>query len=159
MNTAQINSFLVENAFHGAPIETLGEIYMALCQAFPLQRIKTKRNHSLALKALIKLSGFLKDIKMQSKDKKQVLNYMDALGLLVEEYEKRHFTAQLDDISGEQVLEFLMEEHSLKQTDLAKILGGQSIVSEILCSKRRLNSHQILALSKRFGVSPSAFFP
>jgi HTH-type transcriptional regulator/antitoxin HigA len=52
-----------------------------------------------------------------------------------------------------------MEEHSLKQSDLSKELGSQSVVSEILSGKRRLNSQQVLALSKRFGVSPSAFFP
>ena len=123
------------------------------------QRMKSKKNHLLALNVLTKLSGLLRSVKIQPKDRKQILNYMDALGLLIEEYEKRHFTANLDTISGEQVLAFLMEEHSLKQTDLAETLGSQSIVSEILSGKRRLNSHQILALSKRFGVSPSAFFP
>lgn len=84
---------------------------------------------------------------------------MDALGLLVEQYEKRAFAANLDGIPGVEVLEFLMKEHSLKQGDLARELGSQSVVSEILSGKRRLNSGQILALSKRFGVSPSVFFP
>jgi HTH-type transcriptional regulator/antitoxin HigA len=54
------------------------------------------------------------------------------------------------------MLRFLMEEHSLKQSDLPEI-GSQSLVSEILSGKRELNVRQIRALAKRFGVSPAAF--
>lgn len=159
MNASQLNLFLTQEAFKGVSIEMPGKIYSVLCQMFPLQRIKTKKNHSMGLNVLTKLSELLHEVKMQPTDKKQILNYMDALGLLVEEYEKRHFMVNLNTISGVEVLEFLMQQHLLKQSDLADELGGQSIVSEILSGKRKLNSQQILALSKRFGVSPSVFFP
>ena len=44
-----------------------------------------------------------------------------------------------------------MEEHGLKQTDLATELGGQSIVSAILNGKREPHAlAQARALSKRF---------
>jgi len=55
------------------------------------------------------------------------------------------------------VLAYLMEEHGLKQTDLAAELGGQSIVSAILNGKRELNARQAKALGKRFKVSPAVF--
>jgi HTH-type transcriptional regulator/antitoxin HigA len=50
-----------------------------------------------------------------------------------------------------------MEEHNLKQTDLAEELGGQSIVSAILSGKRELNTRQVKALAERFKVSPAVF--
>ena len=57
---------------------------------------------------------------------------------------------------GTDLLQFLMEEHHLTQSDLPEV-GSQGVVSEILGGKRELNVRQIRALSRRFGVSPSAF--
>ncbi len=54
-------------------------------------------------------------------------------------------------------LKFLMQEHNLTQSDLPEV-GSQGVVSEILRGRRELNTRQIKALSKRFGVSPAAFF-
>ena len=55
-----------------------------------------------------------------------------------------------------ELLQFLMEEHQLTQSDLPEV-GSQRVVSEILGGKRELNVRQIRALSRRFGVSPSVF--
>lgn len=160
METSLWNDFLNKDVLKDLPVDKPGPIYLALCEALPLRRIKDKKTHSTAISFLTKLSECLQTIeKMTSKEKRQILDYMDALGLLVEAYEKKAFANDLDDVSGAETLEFLMEEHSLRQSDLAKELGSQSVVSEILSGKRHLNSQQILALSKRFGVSPSAFFP
>ena len=159
MDTSQLNSFFAE-ALKGSPVEKPGRTYSSLCSVFPLQMIKSKRHHVLALNVLTKLSELLRNTKrISSQEKKQVLGYMDALGLLVEDYEEENFTANLETISGADILEFLMEQHSLRQVDLIDELGSQSIVSEILSHKRKLNSQQIYALSKRFGISPSAFYP
>ena len=118
-----------------------------------------KKHHALALSILTKLPEFLQNTsRISSQEKRQVLSYMDALGLLVEAYEKKAFAANFAGISGSEILQFLMEEHALKQGDLVSELGSQSIVSEILSHKRKLNNQQIHALSKRFGVSPAAFF-
>lgn len=149
----------MKEALEGDSAEQPGDFYTELCRVFPLQRIKKKDTHARALSVLVKLSDLMRNQEIRSDEKKQILTYMDALGLLAEDYEKKHFDADLDGISGAETLGFLMEEHSLRQGDLAKELGSQSVVSEILSRKRRLNSQQILALSKRFGVSPSAFFP
>lgn len=159
MNVNQLHEFVVKEALQDEPAEKPGDFYQELCRTFPLQRIKKKETHGRALKILTKLSELLRKEEIRAEGKKQILSYMDALGLLVEDYERKTFAANMDDISGRDILEFLMEEHSLKQTDLTDELGGQSVVSEILSGRRRLNSQQILALSKRFHVSPSAFFP
>lgn len=160
METAQLNDFLTREVLKDVTVEKPGPVYETLIGTFPLQRIRNKRQHAAALAVLTKLAEYLRVCgRIPSSGKKEILDYMDALGLLVEEYEKKAFSANLDDVSGAETLEFLMEQHALKQSDLAKELGSQSVVSEILSGKRRLNSHQIIALSKRFGVSPSAFFP
>lgn len=159
MNAAQLHDFVAKEALQGDRTEKVGNFYEELCRAFPLQRIKKKETYFQALKILTKLSGLLRQEKVSDKGHEQILVYMDALGLLVEDYEKKAFPFDLAAISGRDVLEYLMEEHSLKQSDLSGELGGQSVVSEILSGKRRLSSQQILNLSKRFGVSPSAFFP
>lgn len=159
MDAAQLHEFIVKEALQGAPAEAPGSYYQELCRVFPLQKIKKRETHARALKILTKLSELVRQEEVDAKGKKDILSYMDALGLLVEDYEKKTFKANLDDISGRDILKFLMEEHSLKQSDLENELGSQSVASEILSGKRRLNSQQILALSKRFGVSPSAFFP
>ena len=52
-----------------------------------------------------------------------------------------------------------MEQHDLSQYDLAKDVGGQSVVSQILSGKRKLTRDHIERLSKRFGVTPATFYP
>ena len=63
----------------------------------------------------------------------------------------------MPDCTGAEMLQYLMEEHGLTQSDLPEV-GSQGVVSEILRGKRELNVRQIRALSKRFNVSPSVFF-
>jgi len=75
---------------------------------------------------------------------------------LVRQYEQEAYPAP--DISGVEMLRFLMEQHDLRQTDFAQEIGSQGVVSEILSGKRDLNKNHIAALSKRFSVSPAVFF-
>ena len=75
---------------------------------------------------------------------------METLGSLIEAYE----SARIPEPEGDpvQVLNLLLEEHGLRQSDLPEI-GSQGVVSEILTGKRRLNLRQIKAVSQRFGIS------
>ncbi len=79
---------------------------------------------------------------------------METIGSLIETYESQCNI----DIEGNPVdtLNNLMEEHSLKQSDLSEV-GSQGVVSEILSGQRHLNIRQIKILSKRFKVSPAVF--
>ena len=76
------------------------------------------------------------------------------LGTLVYAYEEEHYP--IPDVSGAEVLHFLMEEHNLTQSDLPEV-GSQGVVSEILNNKRELNVRQIRALAGRFKVSAAVF--
>jgi HTH-type transcriptional regulator / antitoxin HigA len=82
---------------------------------------------------------------------------IELLTLLIERYEEAHY--EVPKASAADVLRFLLERHGLKQRDLAKYLGGESVVSEILSGRRKLNASHIEQLSKRFHVSPAVFFP
>jgi HTH-type transcriptional regulator/antitoxin HigA len=82
---------------------------------------------------------------------------IDLLTLLIERYEEEHFT--VPKASPTEVLRFLLDRHGLKQRDLATDLGGESVVSEVLSGRRKLNATHIEMLSKRFHVSPAVFFP
>lgn len=82
---------------------------------------------------------------------------IELLTLLIERYEEESYS--LPKASPSDVLRFLISRHGLRQRDLAEDLGGESVVSEILSGKRRLNAAHIEQLSKRFHVSPAVFFP
>lgn len=82
---------------------------------------------------------------------------IELLTLLIERYEEEHYT--VPKASPVDVLRFLIERHGLRQRDLAADLGGESVVSEVLAGKRKLNAAHMEQLSKRFHVSPAVFFP
>jgi HTH-type transcriptional regulator/antitoxin HigA len=81
---------------------------------------------------------------------------IELLTLLIERYEQEQFS--LPKASPVQVLRFLLERHGLRQRDIAAELGSESVVSEVLSGKRKLNTAHIEQLSKRFNVSPAVFF-
>jgi HTH-type transcriptional regulator / antitoxin HigA len=101
-------------------------------------------------KALYRLTSVTKPTRAQ-------VEAIELLTLLIERYEEAHYP--VPDASPVDVLRFLLEQHGLKQRDLAADLGGESVVSEVLSGKRKLNAAHIEQLSKRFHVSPAVFFP
>jgi HTH-type transcriptional regulator / antitoxin HigA len=78
------------------------------------------------------------------------------LTLLIEDFESKRY--KLPRAKPVEILRFLMDQHGLKQKDLADVFGTRSIVSEVLSGKRKLNREHIQRLSDRFHVSPEAFF-
>jgi HTH-type transcriptional regulator / antitoxin HigA len=75
---------------------------------------------------------------------------------LIEAYEEKHYP--IKDASPVKVLRELMSGNNLRQKDLASLFGSESVVSEVLSGKRKLNKRQIERLSHKFGVSPAVFF-
>ena len=84
----------------------------------------------------------------------ELADLLDLVGQIVEAYEgTRHVIA---DAGPHEVLRFMLDQHGLKQSDLATEIGGQSVVSDILSGKRAINARQAKALAARFGVSAAA---
>ena len=85
----------------------------------------------------------------------ELADLLDLVGQLVESYEdSRH---AIPDAAPHEVLRYLLDEHNLKQSDLAVEIGGQSVVSDILNGHREINARQAKALAARFGVSVAVF--
>ena len=76
----------------------------------------------------------------------------DILGLLVDEYEKKHYPIEAPDPI--EAIKIRMEEMHLKQVDLAAEIGGKNRVSEVLNRKRKLTVDMIRNLTKRLNLSP-----
>jgi HTH-type transcriptional regulator/antitoxin HigA len=153
---------LLEDIRHragGGRAKSPGPAFDALCAVFPLKAIARKREHGMAVDVAAKVTEHLIASRgRQSALRAQVSAYLEALGVLVENYEQEHFPQAGKGVSGADMLKHLMEEHGIRQVELKKELGGQSIVSAILSGKRKLNARQIAALAGRFHVSPSVFF-
>lgn len=76
------------------------------------------------------------------------------LGLLVEDYEAQNADKRGDPVA---TIVYLMTEHGLEATDLIPELGSLEEISAILNAEKDLTRAQIIALSKRFDVSPLVF--
>jgi len=76
----------------------------------------------------------------------------DILGLMIDEYEKKHFPIDAPDPI--EAIKIRMEEMQLKQVDLINEIGGKSRVSEILNRKRKLTVEMIRRLTIRLNLSP-----
>jgi len=107
-----------------------------------IQPIHTKKDYQ---KALDRIEDIF-DAKPGTKEG----NELEILGILVDEYEKKHFP--IEDPKPVEAIRFRMEQLGLKQKDLAKILGSKSRASEILSGKRSLSLRQIKLLYKKLGI-------
>ena len=76
----------------------------------------------------------------------------DILGLMVDEYEKKHYPIDAPDPI--EAIKIRMEEMQLKQLDLVDAIGGKSRVSEILSRKRKLTVEMIRNLTQKLNLSP-----
>jgi HTH-type transcriptional regulator / antitoxin HigA len=121
----------------------------------PPQPIKNRKMHgkySEAVRILMRECGTL-----DADSRAAIGQYLSAIIAFIEQFEKAEFA--IGAATPEEVLAFLMEQHDLSQYDLAKDLGGQPVVSQILGGKRKLTRDHIERLSKRFGVTPATFYP
>jgi len=111
--------------------------------------ITSERQHQEYLAVLDKLASKINPTIEEEK-------YAEVLMTLIEAYEEEQHS--ISDASPVEVLRVLMVANDLRQKDLVPIFGSESIVSEILHNKRGLNKTHIEKLSKRFRISPAAFF-
>jgi HTH-type transcriptional regulator/antitoxin HigA len=109
-----------------------------------IRPIKTETDYTQALKRLETI--FSAEIGTTESDE------ADVLGLLIDEYEKKHYPIEAPDPI--EAIKIRMEEMQLKQVDLVNEIGGKSRVSEILNRKRKLTVDMIRKLTKKLSLSP-----
>jgi HTH-type transcriptional regulator/antitoxin HigA len=110
-----------------------------------IKLIKTESDYQAALKRLEII--FDAEIGTQESDE------ADILGLLIDDYEKKHYPIEAPDPI--EAIKIRMEEMQLKQVDLVNEIGGKSRVSEILNRKRKLTVEMIRKLTDRLNLSPN----
>jgi HTH-type transcriptional regulator / antitoxin HigA len=115
----------------------------------PFLSIRNEREYDSAIK---RLNDLLDEI--GENERHPLYSLLDTLGTLIHIYEEEH--EPMPESGGSDVLQFLMLEHGLTQSDLPEV-GSQGVVSEILNGKRELNVRQIRELAKRFHVSGAVF--
>jgi HTH-type transcriptional regulator / antitoxin HigA len=115
-----------------------------------LSAIRDERHY----KAMRELMNELLDV-IGDRESHPLMGLLDVVTMFVSDYEDRH--VEIPEASPAEVLRFLMEQHELRQVDLADLFGSQSNVSEVLNGKREINARQARALAKRFAVSPAVF--
>lgn len=131
-------------------VVTVSPEYSALLTRFPPKVIRTEKENETYTKILYDLDRRNKSLTRAEKELAELLT------LLIEDFEERQY--QFPQTKPLDVLNFLMDQHGLRQKDLVDVFGTPSIVSEVLSGKRELNKEHIKRLSERFHVSPELFF-
>lgn len=124
-------------------------IYDALIARFVPRAIHGEQDYE---EALAVIEGLLAKPELHPSERE----YLALITQLLAAYEAVH--DPIADVSGVEMLRFLMTQHNLKQKDLVDIFKTPSILSEVLSGKRELNKSHIEGLARRFNVSPAVFF-
>ena len=107
-----------------------------------IRPIKTENDYSKSLKRIDELWGAKKDTPAGDE--------FDLMITLAEAYEMRHFPITPPDPVD--AILFRMEQMGMTKTDMAKYLGSQSRVSEVLSRKRKLTLKMVKSLYKGFKI-------
>lgn len=109
-----------------------------------IKLIKTEEDYQTSLKRL----ELIFDSKIGSSESDEA----DIIGLMIDEYEKKHYPIESPDPI--EAIKIRMEEMQLRQIDLADAIGGKNRVSEVLNRKRKLTVEMIRNLTARLNLSP-----
>jgi HTH-type transcriptional regulator / antitoxin HigA len=126
--------------------------YFQLVKTFPLCAIRNDADHQAAVRMLRKLL-----VEASRKPTTGEEDYIDALTILVQEYEAKSHKIDYGTKSPMAILKHLMEERGMNVNDLANVIGSQPNASLILSGKRNLSKASIRKLAEYFTVSPALF--
>lgn len=134
--------------------DTSQALFYALNERVPLIPITTRSACDSAVEMVRYLDHrFAHHKKMPS----AVKGYLNTLLLLIEDYQKQHFSLDKH-VSPAQLLAALLETDGLQQNDLVpECFGQKSLVSEFLAGKRAATWRQAKALGTYFDVDPVLF--
>jgi HTH-type transcriptional regulator / antitoxin HigA len=94
-------------------------------------------------------------IKLNEQKKDPQISYLiNRIALTIQEYEKQEFP--LEKATGIEVLQYLMTEHNLTESDLPEI-GNKKLICDLLNGKKELTLTMIKALARRFQVTERTF--
>lgn len=135
-----------------AVVRTVNDIWQELEARLPV-KLDTIRNERHFKAMTVFMNELLKEI--GDRKSYHLMGLLDVVAMFVRDYEERN--VEISETSPADALRLMLEQHQLRQVDLADLFGSQSNVSKVLSGKREINARQARALGKRFGVSPVVF--
>lgn len=124
--------------------------YMDLVRAFPLRPIRDDENHRRAIEILDSLIDKGSGRSIEEED------YLDVLGLIVEDYEDTIY--EHPGIPGPEMLRYSMEQAGLTRAQLSAETGiSVQTISDIVNGKRGISPKVRKKLAERFRMPPSNF--
>ena len=109
----------------------------------PIRPIKTKQDHSAAVKRIEQLMG--------AKAGSVEGDELDMLATLVCAYEEKHFPMDAPDPVT--AIQFRMEQQGLTRKDLEPMIGSRARVSEVMTGKRGLTLAMVRRVRDGLGIS------
>lgn len=127
--------------------------YFKLVRAFPLRPVRGEVEYEQAGKVLNRLLGRA-DGKLTAGEQ----DYLDALVLLVEDYDRKHSRFVPSKRTPHEVLKYLAEQAGMGPTALGKVLGTtHAMASLMLHSKRGISAESARTLGDYFKVDAGLF--
>ena len=123
--------------------------YDKLVQRFPLRPIRMDEENDKAAEIFDELTSRMNRLSQAERD------YLEVLTDLIAKFESR-WEKEVADMSPRELIQYLMEQNDLAQTDLVSEFGSASRVSEFLNGKRNLSIEQAKKVSSRFKLQLSA---
>ena len=130
-------------------LDKIAKRYQALCELVPLKPIVRKTEYEAAvghLNRLLDAGG--------ANQSHPLAGLVELLGEVIHSYEKRQ--APMPDAEPSEVLRYLMDEHGLRQSDLAD-MASQGTISDILSGRREISKALAKKMAARFQVSAMVF--
>ena len=84
---------------------------------------------------------------------------IEFLCLLVEDYDQKQHELPGDDVTPQQVVEFMLDQRGMTRADLAHAMGGRARVSQFFTGKRALSMGQVLKLRALLGIPADLLVP
>ncbi len=110
-----------------------------------LKPIKTKKDHTKYLKRAYQLMQQEIDPNSIESDE------LELISILIQAYEKEHFPIEAPNPID--AILFRIDQIGMKRSELSRLLGSRSRVSEILSGKRKLSLGMIRKLNQQLGIS------
>lgn len=125
-------------------------VYSSLLAEFQPKVITSEEENERALAVVEKIMPLRENITPEQDA------LLELLVTLIEKFEDEHYQL-LRESNPHSMLQFLMEQRNLKQSDLVGILGSKGVTSEVVNGKRSISKAQAKALGEFFHVSAALF--
>ncbi len=126
--------------------------YMKLVACCPLLPITNKEEHAAAKKMIIELT------KRDGELSKEEIGYSKVLVQLIQTYERQIVAHFFDNVGGADALEYLLNEHKMRQAEAARIAGiSKQNLNDFLKGRRGLARAARIRLAAHFKVDEKVF--